>query len=320
MDSLYDNNKLSMPQQVDKNTKEIAILKKTVSTPAILYNASIEISTSAGVISQLNVIETVSTTDNSYILDTVGSLFKVIDIVDDNIYILYVSSIRGVQGADGENGVGIQSITSIAPTQDDGYTVTPVTFTDTEGNQTTLNVRAKNGEYAQVDDTLSTTSENPVQNKVITDEIQNLFKIVETTVKESIGATGASLTITADNIPNGYKFFCWISFSSSGWLGSLYTPDVNNPTCKVFNAYGDGGGFFGWFLCIKEYYRSYNMDKLQNEICNLKWKLDKTDYQAIKFAEGELTAEEYAPIKEQRKQWRAKINELEKQLKTVSNQ
>lgn len=43
----------------------------------------------------------------------------------------------------------------------------------------------------------------------------------------------------------------------------------------------------------------------------LKKLLIKTDYQAIKFAEGELSAEEYAPIKQLRKEWRQKINELE---------
>lgn len=111
MEYLYNNNKQSMPQQVDTNTKEIAILKKTVTTPAILYNANIEISSSAGVISQSNVIETVSTTDNSYILDTVGSLFKIIDIVDDNIYILYVSSIRGPKGDMGEAGTPADPLT-----------------------------------------------------------------------------------------------------------------------------------------------------------------------------------------------------------------
>ncbi len=46
-------------------------------------------------------------------------------------------------------------------------------------------------------------------------------------------------------------------------------------------------------------------------IRELKANLTKTDYQAIKFAEGELTAEEYAPMKEQRKLWRAEINKLE---------
>ena len=47
------------------------------------------------------------------------------------------------------------------------------------------------------------------------------------------------------------------------------------------------------------------------KIEELKYKLLQTDYQAIKYAEGELTEEEYAPIKEQRRQWRAEINELE---------
>lgn len=46
-------------------------------------------------------------------------------------------------------------------------------------------------------------------------------------------------------------------------------------------------------------------------IAELKAKLSKTDYQAIKFAEGEMTAEDFAPIKEQRKAWRAEINALE---------
>ena len=52
----------------------------------------------------------------------------------------------------------------------------------------------------------------------------------------------------------------------------------------------------------------------QNEIQSLKLKLQQTDYQAIKYAEGELTAEEYEPMKIQRKEWRYKINELEAQL------
>ena len=50
----------------------------------------------------------------------------------------------------------------------------------------------------------------------------------------------------------------------------------------------------------------------EKRICELKKLLFNTDYQAIKYAEGELTAEEFEPIKEQRRQWRAEINELEK--------
>lgn len=46
----------------------------------------------------------------------------------------------------------------------------------------------------------------------------------------------------------------------------------------------------------------------------LKQKLLSTDYQAIKFAECQISAEEYEPIKKQRQEWRDKINELEKLL------
>lgn len=46
-------------------------------------------------------------------------------------------------------------------------------------------------------------------------------------------------------------------------------------------------------------------------IAELKQNLANTDYQAIKFAEGRMTQEEYAPIGEQRQQWRDEINRLE---------
>lgn len=49
----------------------------------------------------------------------------------------------------------------------------------------------------------------------------------------------------------------------------------------------------------------------QAEIEDLKQQLASSDYKAIKFAEGWLTAEEYAPIKAQRQELRNRINELE---------
>lgn len=161
----------TMPEQVNQNTKDIAVLKNTVKTPAIIYNATVEMLQDAGVINQSNIIQQLTTTANAFVLDTVGKLFRIVTVQNDQVYVAYCASITGPQGTPGADGVGIQSITSIAPTQDNGYTVTPVTFTDTNGNQITLNVRAKNGEFAQVDNTLSATSENPLQNKVITGKI-----------------------------------------------------------------------------------------------------------------------------------------------------
>ncbi len=47
------------------------------------------------------------------------------------------------------------------------------------------------------------------------------------------------------------------------------------------------------------------------EMVELRQKLQETDYQAIKYAEGAISAEEYAPIKAMRQEWRDRINELE---------
>lgn len=50
------------------------------------------------------------------------------------------------------------------------------------------------------------------------------------------------------------------------------------------------------------------------EISKLKQQLASTDYKAIKYAEGEMSESEYAPIKAERAAWRARINELEEEL------
>lgn len=47
------------------------------------------------------------------------------------------------------------------------------------------------------------------------------------------------------------------------------------------------------------------------KIDDYKQRLFNTDYQAIKFAEGELSAEEYEETKQQRRKWREEINKLE---------
>lgn len=53
----------------------------------------------------------------------------------------------------------------------------------------------------------------------------------------------------------------------------------------------------------------------QNRISELKSLLSSTDYQAIKYAEGLISEEEYSSIKSQRQLWRDEINELEEELK-----
>lgn len=63
---------------------------------------------------------------------------------------------------------------------------------------------------------------------------------------------------------------------------------------------------------------AYQENKIKQEkldrISNLKSLLRNTDYQAIKYAEGQITEEEYAPIKAQRQEWRDEINLLESKI------
>lgn len=75
----------------------------------------------------------------------------------------------------------------------------------------------------------------------------------------------------------------------------------------ILYTYNDGSQ---QWLTDAEYQQAQREERLQ-EIEALKAELASTDYKAIKFAEGWLTAEEYAPIKAQRQELRNRINELE---------
>ena len=64
---------------------------------------------------------------------------------------------------------------------------------------------------------------------------------------------------------------------------------------------------------IAEYEKSIEQTTEQ-KIAELKQKLADTDYKAIKYAEGLISAEEYAETKAQRQEWRNEINILEESL------
>lgn len=53
---------------------------------------------------------------------------------------------------------------------------------------------------------------------------------------------------------------------------------------------------------------------IRPQINTLKEELAATDYKAIKFAEGLISAEDYEPIKAERQAIRERINALEKEL------
>lgn len=63
-----------------------------------------------------------------------------------------------------------------------------------------------------------------------------------------------------------------------------------------------------------EEYVPTEAEKLQMEISKKKGELSLSDYKAIKYAEGWISEEEYAPIKAERQVIRDEINALEAQL------
>ena len=58
-------------------------------------------------------------------------------------------------------------------------------------------------------------------------------------------------------------------------------------------------------------------EELRFQIYDLKAQLAATDYKTLKYAEGELSEEEYAETKELRKGLREQINQLESQIVEV---
>ena len=61
------------------------------------------------------------------------------------------------------------------------------------------------------------------------------------------------------------------------------------------------------------------IEGIQSEISALKQLLANSDYQALKHADGELSNEEYAEMKEKRQQWRDRINELQAQQQSLED-
>lgn len=55
----------------------------------------------------------------------------------------------------------------------------------------------------------------------------------------------------------------------------------------------------------------------KERIAHLKMLLTTSDYKQHKWLDGELTDEEYAPIKDQRYAWRIEINRLEEEIENA---
>lgn len=55
-------------------------------------------------------------------------------------------------------------------------------------------------------------------------------------------------------------------------------------------------------------------EEIRSEILGLKQLLTQSDYKALKYAEGQMSEEEYADVRKERQNYRDKINALEAEL------
>lgn len=83
---------------------------------------------------------------------------------------------------------------------------------------------------------------------------------------------------------------------------------VWNPTAQMYEAAG-----YHYVMQVQHEPTEEEVAEMQRQarIAELKQLLAESDYKAIKYAEGWLTAEDYAATKAERQAWRDEINELE---------
>lgn len=83
---------------------------------------------------------------------------------------------------------------------------------------------------------------------------------------------------------------------------------IINPTKEMYEAAG-----YHYVAQVPQEPTEEEVAEMQRQarIAELKQLLAESDYKAIKYAEGWLTAEDYAATKAQRQAWRDEINELE---------
>ena len=73
-------------------------------------------------------------------------------------------------------------------------------------------------------------------------------------------------------------------------------------------------GYYPKEVCPMKTEQDKLKDQYRLEITQLKKALSDTDYKAIKYAEGQISEEEYAPDKLQRAYWRQRINLIQQEF------
>ena len=122
-----------------------------------------------------------------------------------------------------------------------------------------------------------------------------------------------------DNAPSDVYFYEKIyddghlgSFTQSAELAYKSGWDLNNYIAISDTQQSDINGWtYRKELCPMKTEEDKLKDQYRIEITQLKKQLSDTDYKAIKFAEGQISEDEYAVIKAKRQGYRDRINYLE---------
>jgi hypothetical protein len=122
-----------------------------------------------------------------------------------------------------------------------------------------------------------------------------------------------------DNAPENVYFYEKMypdghlgSFTQSAELAYKSGWDLNNYIAISDTQQSDINGWtYRKELCPMKTEEDKLKDQYRLEITQLKKQLSDTDYKAIKYAEGQISEEEYASVRELRQSYRDRINYLE---------
>ena len=162
--------------------------------------------------------------------------------------------LQGVQGEKGEKGSdGADGFSPAITVSENTETSYKLLITDKNSSFTTPNLKTS-GDSVIVDDSLSDSSENPVQNKVISGEISSLWNQMSTLndLISSIQSGGGNITITTlfDNSDYSAYKDKW-SFKNSQWDDRIFSFDETvakvSSFCDESNSYCmKFSNSFGW--------------------------------------------------------------------------
>ena len=171
-----------------------------------------------------------------------------------------ISALQGSPGVVGATGVGITSVSAGQSTNNDSYTITPVTFEKSDGSSDTINIQAYNG-YKMSDtvdliypiDSIFITSKNENPSSVL----GGTWELIDKEFKSEAGNSNSLFNANATNceVNNFYFARGKNSVSSTVVLGNFNFPDlgINELPYGLYYVIGSTDNGNGLFISFIDY-------------------------------------------------------------------